>query len=145
MRYNRNRSREDLERAARAEEGLQAKKAVTDAILKAYDEMVVHKTTRAHLENLYEDPYTVGYSSSVTAGSTSKPTVGSMHIYTSPISGGVYATTGTVSGSSAAQLQDWNPPPPPVTKEDLEEMKQEIIQEVCVFLENWLNERENAD
>jgi hypothetical protein len=54
----------------------------------------------------------------------------------------------TVSGTTTAVMTGMAPPTEPIpaaaTKEDLEEMKQEIIAEVCDFLEKWLNEREDA-
>ena len=65
----------------------------------------------------------------------------------------LYPTTGTATvpfvnngiNTAAGQATGgWvNPEPPsmPATTADLQAMKEEIIQEVCVFLENWLNEQ----
>lgn len=63
----------------------------------------------------------------------------------------LYPTTGTATVpfvnngiNTAAGQSGWvNPEPPsmPATTADLQAMKEEIIQEVCVFLENWLNEQ----
>ncbi len=63
---------------------------------------------------------------------------------------GYGSTSWTSNGQVYSTKTIHNPPSPspdvpayaPVTKEDLEEMKQEIIQSVCVFLENWLEEKE---
>lgn len=57
-----------------------------------------------------------------------------------------YVNNGLVGRNPAAgqATGGWvNPEPPsmPATTADLQAMKEEIIQEVCVFLENWLNEQ----
>jgi len=90
------------------------------------------------MSKLYDEAMTdaLSYTSITTTTST---TSGGM--ITSPVASPAYRTT-------AAKFDTWDQSSSLVTKEDLnsslETMKEEIIAQVCDFLEKWLDEREDG-
>jgi len=92
------------------------------------------------MSKLYDEAMTDALShTSITTTTTTSTTSGGM--ITSPVASPAYRTT-------AAKFDTWDQSSSLVTKEDLnsslETMKEEIIAQVCDFLEKWLDEREDA-